>query len=66
MTQTDSLPAAHSAQLDAICRPAGVIPVLAIQRLEDAVPLGRALVEGGLPYWRSPCVPLVRLRRCGA
>lgn len=48
MTQTDSLPAAHSAQLDAICRPAGVIPVLAIQRLEDAVPLGRALVEGGL------------------
>ena len=48
MTQTDSLPAAHSAQLDAICRPAGVIPVLAIQRLEDAVPLAHALVEGGL------------------
>ena len=48
MTQTDLLPAAYSAQLDAICRPAGVIPVLAIQRVEDAVPLGRALVEGGL------------------
>ena len=48
MTQTDSLLARHNAQLDTICRHAGVIPVLAIARVEDAVPMGRALVEGGL------------------
>jgi len=35
--------------LVAILRQAPVIPVLTIERVEDAVPLGRALVAGGLP-----------------
>jgi 2-dehydro-3-deoxyphosphogluconate aldolase/(4S)-4-hydroxy-2-oxoglutarate aldolase len=33
----------------AVLRRAPVVPVLIIDRLEDAVPLGRALVAGGLP-----------------
>jgi 2-dehydro-3-deoxyphosphogluconate aldolase/(4S)-4-hydroxy-2-oxoglutarate aldolase len=32
-----------------LCRLAPVIPVIVIDRLEDSVPLARALVEGGLP-----------------
>lgn len=32
-----------------ICLKAPVIPVIVLERLEDAVPAGRALVEGGLP-----------------
>ncbi len=35
--------------LDTIMRAAPVIPVLVIERVEDALPLARALVEGGLP-----------------
>ena len=35
--------------VDAILYRAPVVPVLRIDRLEDAVPLARALVEGGLP-----------------
>ncbi|HEY4116028.1 MAG TPA: bifunctional 4-hydroxy-2-oxoglutarate aldolase/2-dehydro-3-deoxy-phosphogluconate aldolase [Rhizomicrobium sp.] len=38
----------HSASIADILRRAVVIPVLTIERAEDAVPLGRALVEGGL------------------
>ena len=38
-----------AASIDAILRRAPVLPVLAIDRLDDAVPLARALVEGGLP-----------------
>src|SRR6202161_4758676 len=34
--------------LDTIMRAAPVIPVLVIERLEDALPIARALVEGGL------------------
>jgi 2-dehydro-3-deoxyphosphogluconate aldolase/(4S)-4-hydroxy-2-oxoglutarate aldolase len=34
--------------IDAILSRAPVVPVLSIERLEDAVPLARALVEGGL------------------
>ena len=34
--------------IDQIMRRAPVIPVLVIDRLEDAIPLGQALVEGGL------------------
>ncbi|MDR3512321.1 MAG: bifunctional 4-hydroxy-2-oxoglutarate aldolase/2-dehydro-3-deoxy-phosphogluconate aldolase [Caulobacteraceae bacterium] len=34
---------------DALMRVSPVIPVLTIERLEDAVPLARALVAGGLP-----------------
>ncbi|HEY1604271.1 MAG TPA: bifunctional 4-hydroxy-2-oxoglutarate aldolase/2-dehydro-3-deoxy-phosphogluconate aldolase [Allosphingosinicella sp.] len=35
--------------LDSILRAAPVIPVLVIERVVDAVPIARALVEGGLP-----------------
>jgi 2-dehydro-3-deoxyphosphogluconate aldolase/(4S)-4-hydroxy-2-oxoglutarate aldolase len=35
--------------LDWIMRAAPVIPVLVIERVEDALPIARALVEGGLP-----------------
>lgn len=35
--------------LDEILHKAPVLPVIAIERLEDAVPLARALVAGGLP-----------------
>ncbi len=35
--------------LDSIMRAAPVIPVLVIDRVEDALPIARALVEGGLP-----------------
>ena len=35
--------------VDAILSRAPVVPVLRVDRLEDAVPLARALVEGGLP-----------------
>jgi 2-dehydro-3-deoxyphosphogluconate aldolase / (4S)-4-hydroxy-2-oxoglutarate aldolase len=36
------------AQVDSILRTAPVIPVLTIRRINDVVPLARALVEGGL------------------
>jgi len=35
--------------LDTIMNAAPVIPVLVIERVEDALPIARALVEGGLP-----------------
>jgi 2-dehydro-3-deoxyphosphogluconate aldolase/(4S)-4-hydroxy-2-oxoglutarate aldolase len=37
------------ADVDALMRTAPVIPVLVIDRLEDAVPIAEALVAGGLP-----------------
>jgi 2-dehydro-3-deoxyphosphogluconate aldolase/(4S)-4-hydroxy-2-oxoglutarate aldolase len=37
------------ADIDALMRTAPVIPVLVIDRLEDAVPIAEALVGGGLP-----------------
>ena len=37
------------ADVDALMRKAPVIPVLVIDRLEDAVPIAEALVAGGLP-----------------
>lgn len=39
----------RSEKILSILRLAPVIPVVIIERLEDAVPLARALVEGGLP-----------------
>ncbi|WP_282038502.1 bifunctional 4-hydroxy-2-oxoglutarate aldolase/2-dehydro-3-deoxy-phosphogluconate aldolase [Halomonas alimentaria] len=48
MTIDKQLPSTRTTELDSICLKAEVIPVLTIQRLEDAVPLARALVEGGL------------------
>ncbi|MDI5985970.1 bifunctional 4-hydroxy-2-oxoglutarate aldolase/2-dehydro-3-deoxy-phosphogluconate aldolase [Halomonas sp. M4R5S39] len=43
------LPSTRTTELDSICLKAEVIPVLTIERIEDAVPLASALVEGGLP-----------------
>ena len=40
--------ATRQEKLAALFKPAGVIPVLTIERLEDAVPLARALVAGGV------------------
>jgi 2-dehydro-3-deoxyphosphogluconate aldolase/(4S)-4-hydroxy-2-oxoglutarate aldolase len=40
---------AHARRLDALLAAAPVLPVLAIARLDDAVPLARALLDGGLP-----------------
>jgi 2-dehydro-3-deoxyphosphogluconate aldolase/(4S)-4-hydroxy-2-oxoglutarate aldolase len=37
------------ADIDLILSAAPVIPVLVIERVEDALPIARALVEGGLP-----------------
>jgi len=41
-------PQSPHAQVDSILRTAPVIPVLTIRRIEDAVPLAEALLEGGL------------------
>ncbi|SEM06527.1 bifunctional 4-hydroxy-2-oxoglutarate aldolase/2-dehydro-3-deoxy-phosphogluconate aldolase [Halomonas caseinilytica] len=48
MTIDKQLPSTRTTELDSICLKAEVIPVLAIRRVEDAVPLATALVEGGL------------------
>lgn len=49
----------HTATADALLRRAPVVPVLAIGNIDDAVPLARALVAGGLPVLevtlRTPC-----------
>lgn len=42
-------PEGRLAAVDAILARAPVLPVLAIHRLEDAVPLARALLDAGLP-----------------
>ncbi|HBK54995.1 MAG TPA: keto-deoxy-phosphogluconate aldolase [Xanthomonadales bacterium] len=42
-------PDSRADAVDAFLEHAPVLPVLAIQRLDDAVPLARALVAGGLP-----------------
>lgn len=39
----------HSRQVDAVFALAPVVPVITIARLEDALPLARALAENGLP-----------------
>ena len=39
----------HSDMIARVCAAAPVIPVLTIDRVEDAQPLARALVAGGLP-----------------
>lgn len=48
MTIEKQLPSTRTTELDSICLKAEVIPVIAIQRVEDAVPLARALFDGGL------------------
>jgi 2-dehydro-3-deoxyphosphogluconate aldolase / (4S)-4-hydroxy-2-oxoglutarate aldolase len=42
-------PDSYAAAIDALLQQAPVLPVLTIQHLDDAVPLARALVAGGLP-----------------
>ncbi|WP_330969663.1 bifunctional 4-hydroxy-2-oxoglutarate aldolase/2-dehydro-3-deoxy-phosphogluconate aldolase [Lysobacter sp. A3-1-A15] len=42
-------PDGNAARVDGLFARAPVLPVLAIARLDDAVPLARALVEAGLP-----------------
>jgi 2-dehydro-3-deoxyphosphogluconate aldolase/(4S)-4-hydroxy-2-oxoglutarate aldolase len=39
----------HAQRIDQVLARAPVVPVLSIARVEDAVPLARALVDGGLP-----------------
>jgi 2-dehydro-3-deoxyphosphogluconate aldolase / (4S)-4-hydroxy-2-oxoglutarate aldolase len=39
----------HAHRIDQVLARAPVVPVLSIARVEDAVPLARALVDGGLP-----------------
>lgn len=46
---THSTPEQRAAVLDAILGRAPVLPVLTIERIEDAVPLARTLAEAGLP-----------------
>jgi len=41
--------ASREAAVDAVLRRAPVLPVLVIEDIDDAVPLARALVDGGLP-----------------
>lgn len=42
-------PESRAAQLDAILARAPVLPVLVLERIDDAVPLARTLVDAGLP-----------------
>jgi 2-dehydro-3-deoxyphosphogluconate aldolase/(4S)-4-hydroxy-2-oxoglutarate aldolase len=42
-------PDARAARVDDILQRAPVVPVLSIERLDDAVPLARALADAGLP-----------------
>lgn len=42
-------PAQRAQRVDAVLARAPVLPVLSIERLDDAVPLARALVDAGLP-----------------
>jgi 2-dehydro-3-deoxyphosphogluconate aldolase/(4S)-4-hydroxy-2-oxoglutarate aldolase len=39
----------HAQRIDQVLMRAPAVPVLSIARIEDAVPLARALVDGGLP-----------------
>ena len=42
-------PESRAARVDELLSAASVLPVIAIERLEDAVPLARTLVDAGLP-----------------
>jgi 2-dehydro-3-deoxyphosphogluconate aldolase/(4S)-4-hydroxy-2-oxoglutarate aldolase len=52
-------PETRAARVDSILSQAPVLPVLAIEHCDDAVPLARALVDAGLPVLevtlRTPC-----------
>ena len=61
MTHSGSAQAARNAGLAELLRDAKIIPVITIERVEDAVPLARALVAGGLRLLeitlRTPAAP---------
>ncbi|MEL0618728.1 keto-deoxy-phosphogluconate aldolase, partial [Cobetia marina] len=40
------LPSTRTTEIDSISQKASVLPVIAVERIEDAVPLGKALYEG--------------------
>ena len=46
---TDQTSEQRAARVDAVLSRAPVLPILVIERLDDAVPLARTLVEAGLP-----------------
>ncbi len=46
---TQWTPDSRAAAVDALLQKAPVLPVLSIEHIDDAVPLARALVAGGLP-----------------
>lgn len=48
MTSTAAAPSSRGDRLTELLRLAPVVPVITIERVEDAVPLARALVAGGL------------------
>jgi 2-dehydro-3-deoxyphosphogluconate aldolase / (4S)-4-hydroxy-2-oxoglutarate aldolase len=48
MTSASAAASARSDRLQDLLRLAPVIPVITIERVEDGVPLARALVSGGL------------------
>ena len=48
MSFEKQLPSTRTTEIDSICQKASVLPVIAVERIEDAVPLGKALYEGGL------------------
>jgi 2-dehydro-3-deoxyphosphogluconate aldolase/(4S)-4-hydroxy-2-oxoglutarate aldolase len=61
MTRSGSAQAARNARLAELLRDTKIIPVITIDRVEDAVPLARALVAGGLRLLeitlRTPAAP---------
>ena len=59
----------RNAAVDAVFAKAPVLPVIVIERLDDAVPLARALVSGGLPVLEvtlRTSVALEAMRRIAA
>lgn len=49
MSELKQFPAEFTAAIDKICARAKVLPVIVVNQIEDAVPLAKALVAGGLP-----------------
>src|SRR5258705_330956 len=55
---------AQQNQLAALFKAATVIPVLTIERIQDAVPLARALIAGGIKGLRALGGPFPNVRFC--
>ncbi len=52
MTIDKQLPSTRTTELDSICFKTEVIPVLSIERIEDAVPWGAPWSKAGSRCWR--------------